>query len=227
MDEALKFNERVVYINMGSMFVWDSEEFLSFIKALKVVYNRLDGNVRFLFKAPCDATANAGLEEKALPPYIRISSWVKDQHEIYRHPALKAFVHHGGGNSFNEAVYYGVPQLIISQWLDTHEFASLVERFKLGLQSCCPPRIKSKDVQMKLLELLGPRWHEMKAASMSWSIRSKLGGGPSAAAKILISHAVTHTSASNSLSSSRVPSIFAADTSLKSSSSSITWESQL
>ncbi len=77
-------------------------------------------------------------------PSLKVSStfashdgW-PDQRRIYKHPALKVVIHHGGGNSFNEADHYGLPQMVLSQWFDTHEYALLAESSALARVASLP-----------------------------------------------------------------------------------------
>lgn len=194
MDEALEAGDSVVYINMGSMFIWTASEYQALLHALEDVYDMTGRRTRFLFKTnrPIRASSqpdSAIYSPADLPSYVKMTNWIDDQHAVYRHPALKVFVHHGGGNSFNEAVYFGIPQLVLSQWLDTHEYGSLAATFGIGLRSSNPPHIKSIDVRDKLLDLLGEKWAGYKSKASVWSLRSKLGGGAKAAAKVIECHA--------------------------------------
>jgi UDP:flavonoid glycosyltransferase YjiC (YdhE family) len=190
MDEAMLHGDDVIYMNMGSMFIWQKHEFWNCIAGFEAAYKQRGGRVRFLFKInfPIDCPQH-NFSTDELPPYIRLTNWIDNQHAIYSHPALKIFIHHGGGNSFNEAVYFGVPQLILSQWLDTHEYANYAEKFKLGLRSERPPHVEAHDIEAKVLKMLGPLWSEYKANCQSWAIRSQIGGGTASAAKIIVSHA--------------------------------------
>jgi UDP:flavonoid glycosyltransferase YjiC (YdhE family) len=190
MDEALDRMESVVYINMGSMFIWTEEEYNNCIQALEAVYHAMQGRVRFIIKINKPRLASRAINlTKELPPFIMQTHWIESQQAVYRHQALRVVVHHGGGNMFNEAVYFGVPQLVLSQWLDTHELAQLATRFGFGLQSSKPPTIEKEDVQNKLLRLLGSDWTQFKSNAMAWSTRSKLGGGAVAAAKVILAQA--------------------------------------
>ncbi|PWN18542.1 mannosyltransferase-like protein [Microstroma glucosiphilum] len=194
LGQALADGCDVVYINMGSMFIWTSGEFQAITSALQDVYHATNCKTRFIFKVnkpEVDKCFLPFLETGKIPSFIHLTTWIDSQQFVYRHPALKAFVHHGGGNSFNEAVYFAVPQLVLSQWIDTHEYASLTERFGLGLRSAEPPTIHRADVRDKLLELLAPaRWEQFKSNSCLWSLRSRLGGGPRAAAQFIECHAL-------------------------------------
>lgn len=186
LDDAYTSNQSVVFVNMGSMFVWSEKEFQQMISAFEVVRNHFQGSIRFLFKASLkDGQVASALIEKQ-GEYIRLSKWIEDQNAVYQHPALKVFVHHGGGNSFNEAVFFGIPQLIIGQWLDHHEYGFLVERYGMGLRCRKAPLIDSRSVSTCLIRMLGPEWKSMKESSFQWSVRSQLAGGPKTAAKLLI-----------------------------------------
>lgn len=191
MNEASDCNESVVYINMGSMFLWNQEEYSNCIKGLCTVYQKMQGRVRFVLKinkprvpSTCDYVSG-----KDPPPFIMQTNWIESQHAVFQHPSLKVFVHHGGGNLFNEAVYFGVPQHIMSQWLDTHELGQLATTFGFGLRSASPPHIEANDLGEKLLRMLGPEWTRFKSNANQWAARSRLGGGAGSAAKIIQSHA--------------------------------------
>ena len=189
MDEALVLGEDVVYINMGSMFIWQKHEFQHCIAGFKAAYKQRAGRVRFLFKInfPLDSRQDFSIDE--LPDYIRLTNWIENQHAIYSHAALKIFIHHGGGNSFNEAVYFGIPQLVLSQWLVTHEYANYAQQFSLGLRSERPPYVDADDIEAKILTLLGPSWATYKSNCRAWAVRSQIAGGAASAAKIVLSHA--------------------------------------
>ncbi|KAL4790266.1 hypothetical protein BDV19DRAFT_382426 [Aspergillus venezuelensis] len=218
MDEAILLGEDIVYINMGSMFIWTPAEFRACIAGFSAAHRKLNGRVRFLFKINhriCHASTSSlaststpsspekapnsrshpdpetelDAEMRTVPPFIRLTTWIESQHAVYAHPALKAFIHHGGGNSFNEAVHFAVPQLVLSRWLDTHEYAGYAEQFGLGLRSANPPNIEAADVERKILTLLGPSWGWFKDNCRAWAMRSQIGGGAETAAEIVLFHA--------------------------------------
>jgi len=189
MDEATALEEDVVYINMGSMFIWQRHEFWNCIAGFEAAYKSREGRVRFLFKLNFPIDSHRGFSIEELPSYIRLTNWIENQHAVYSHPALKVFIHHGGGNSFNEAVYFAIPQLVLSQWLDTHEYAKYAEQFRLGLRSARPPHIDVADIEAKILTLLGPLWPTYKSNCQTWAVRNQLSGGTASAAKLILSHA--------------------------------------
>lgn len=46
---------------------------------------------------------------------------------------VECIVHHGGANTFYEAIKAGVPQVILPIWLDTYDFAHRVEYLGVGV----------------------------------------------------------------------------------------------
>lgn len=66
---------------------------------------------------------------------VRIETWIDYPHAVLQHPSVLAFVHHGGANSFVEAGWCGVPQVIIPQWADCYDTAAQVARLGLGVTS--------------------------------------------------------------------------------------------
>ncbi|KAJ5256688.1 hypothetical protein N7478_012792 [Penicillium angulare] len=45
---------------------------------------------------------------------------------------ISVYVHHGGANSYFEACKFGVPQVVLPQWLDTYDCATRVEWLQIG-----------------------------------------------------------------------------------------------
>ena len=63
------------------------------------------------------------------PDNIFLDSWFP-QPSVVRESQL--FIHHGGNNSFCEALYFGVPSLIMSYCWDGHDNAQRAEESKVG-----------------------------------------------------------------------------------------------
>lgn len=256
MDAAYQAGHSVVYLNMGSMFLWTESEVGACLRAFDRLYRQSGGKVKLLFKlnkpqrspsspgtasplnSPSSATSSdldekrpvldfgrarsasilasdklgasiknrikllrktdqdKGYSQLTLSEfqgleYVRFTRWVHDQRRIYKHPALKVVIHHGGGNSFNEAVHYGLPQMILSQWFDTHEYAILAERFGIGLGSEHAPRIDEDDMVAKMMRLLqGDEADKIRRNTRVWSTRSRNAGGAPAAARLIETQAM-------------------------------------
>jgi UDP:flavonoid glycosyltransferase YjiC (YdhE family) len=119
VSEWLDASEEVIYINMGSIFYFTHHEYEALIDALHAVRAQRP-QLRALIKVPDlpKTTQNVPCASE-LPQWIRRESWIPSVENVLAHPAVRVAMHHGGGNSFNEAVAYGMPQLIVSQWGET------------------------------------------------------------------------------------------------------------
>ncbi|KAM7200695.1 Glycosyltransferase sdnJ [Naviculisporaceae sp. PSN 640] len=64
---------------------------------------------------------------------VRIESWLKaDPVAILRSGHIACSVHHGGANSYFEATWAGVPQIVLAMWYDTFDYATRVEYLGIG-----------------------------------------------------------------------------------------------
>lgn len=118
-----------------------------------------------------------------MPLSVKRCEWLQDPLIVYEHSAIKACINHGGGNSFNEAIQYGIPQLVCSQWFDTIDYAVMARTSGIGLSSETPGRLKSEDIAAKLTRLLTePKFAER---TQMWAMKSRAAGGSRAAADIV------------------------------------------
>lgn len=83
---------------------------------------------------PCRFLVNAGHwreEYSQVPDNVFIDSW-------YPQPSVVAqsslFIHHGGNNSFCEALYFGVPSIVMPYCWDGHDNARRAEESGVGLR---------------------------------------------------------------------------------------------
>ncbi|KAF7541495.1 hypothetical protein G7054_g581 [Neopestalotiopsis clavispora] len=65
---------------------------------------------------------------------VRIENWLKaDPVAILRSGHVVCSVHHGGANSYFEATWAGVPQIVLAMWYDTFDYATRVEYLGIGV----------------------------------------------------------------------------------------------
>lgn len=65
---------------------------------------------------------------------VVIQSWIP-QNDLLGHPSVKAFVTHGGARSMQEAVYHGVPMVVVPLFADQFDNAvRIVQRLQMGRQ---------------------------------------------------------------------------------------------
>lgn len=65
---------------------------------------------------------------------VRISGWMDvDPVSLLETGDIVASVHHGGSNCYHEAIYAGVPQVVLPLWADLYNFAALAETSGIGV----------------------------------------------------------------------------------------------
>ncbi|KAH7262773.1 hypothetical protein BKA59DRAFT_489468 [Fusarium tricinctum] len=68
---------------------------------------------------------------------LRLERWLTvDPTSILETGRFIASVHHGGANCYNEAVYAGIPQIVMPLWADLYNYAVLVESIGIGVWAC-------------------------------------------------------------------------------------------
>ena len=86
-----------------------------------------------LADAPYRVLVNVGdyLDQyDAVPDNVRVSSWFKQTAVL---PHVDVFIMHGGNNSFNESLYYGIPPLVMPFVWDGHDNARRVNDTAHGI----------------------------------------------------------------------------------------------
>ncbi|KAB5576447.1 hypothetical protein GE09DRAFT_1024633 [Coniochaeta sp. 2T2.1] len=65
---------------------------------------------------------------------LRMPKWIDaDPYSMLETGHIVLSVHHGGANSFGEALAAGVPQALLPMWLDCYNYAAMVEDFGIGV----------------------------------------------------------------------------------------------
>ena len=76
------------------------------------------------------------------------------QLDVLAHPNVTAFVTHGGGNGFNEGLYFGKPMVVRPLWADNHDTAVRGQDKGVSLTLDNPQATDPHDVTEKLLRVL-------------------------------------------------------------------------
>ena len=165
-------------INFGTLFKWTNlatTTMLTAITKTQEAYPRM----KFIWKA----------DIKNAPCNVFAMKWLPSVARVYSHHAVKAIIHHGGGNTFNEAILYGLPQLVVPQWFDCFDYATSVENLGLGLQTTCiGPELEAEEISFKLMALLKQR-HRILGNVRIWQRKAKDAGGSKLAASIIMEQA--------------------------------------
>ncbi|TVY46445.1 Glycosyltransferase sdnJ [Lachnellula occidentalis] len=122
---------------------------------------------------------------------VKVLEWLSvDPLAVLQTGRVVCSVHHGGSNSFHEALSAGVPQIVLPCWLDTFEFANRVEYLGIGIYGSrsAAPRIEAGELSRALSRVLGDG---KEASSMRYKakelaeISGRVGGRVKACEKII------------------------------------------
>ncbi|RGP72018.1 2-hydroxyacylsphingosine 1-beta-galactosyltransferase [Fusarium longipes] len=68
---------------------------------------------------------------------LKLERWLTvDPTSLLESGLVVASIHHGGANCYNEAVYAGVPHVVLPLWADLYNYASLAETYGVGVWGC-------------------------------------------------------------------------------------------
>ncbi|KAL2139236.1 hypothetical protein VTI28DRAFT_5468 [Corynascus sepedonium] len=151
----------MVYINLGTHVFYDAAaaaEMAGALRWLLAVYKKelakskeKRGQLRVLWKIPrrgveveagwkkVDGVFGPGgvverlLGDEVRDGVIRIVEWLEPEPTaVLEAGTVVCAVHHGGANSFLEAVSAGIPQVVLPLWMDTYDFARRAEILGIG-----------------------------------------------------------------------------------------------
>ncbi|KAM0265368.1 hypothetical protein ACHAQJ_000209 [Trichoderma viride] len=164
---------RTVYLNMGSLVKLTEDQAVELAKAMKIVMDQLDkqvekGRLQLLWKLKKSGAYNVFLPgcriEQVLcqafkQDRVRVMEWIQaDPIAVLRSNSVVCSIHHGGANSYNEAVVAGIPQVIIPAWTGCYDYAQRVEYLGIGRWGTRTAKAKStwsaQDLSEKILEVL-------------------------------------------------------------------------
>ncbi|KAL0933327.1 UDP-glucoronosyl and UDP-glucosyl transferase [Colletotrichum truncatum] len=125
-----------VYVNLGSLFKYDEERANIMAQALKSLLDSTSVQVLWKmgeidqFRVEVEGELQSHIDQER----VVIRKWVEiDATALMMTGNVVCFAHHGGANSFNEALWSGVPQVIIPMWLDLYNFAQVAESIGVGV----------------------------------------------------------------------------------------------
>ncbi|KAF4591727.1 glycosyltransferase family 1 [Ophiocordyceps camponoti-floridani] len=182
-----------VYVNLGSLFFIDEEQALEMARALAVVLGE-GGGRRVLWKLK--RMDEYGVAEAGHPVFDALAGvigservrividWLEAEPlSILSSGHVVCAVHHGGANSFYEAVVTGVPQVVLPQWTDTYDYAERVELLgigRLGNRSTMP-RWTATELAEALTDVLTDGAVVRRAAGLAELCRERGSGADNAA----------------------------------------------
>ncbi|KAI1416426.1 glycosyltransferase family 1 protein [Hypoxylon sp. FL1857] len=170
-----------VIINMGSHVTYKGNQIGEVLTAIEEIASRYP-NIQVLWKCPKPSkeeeqpSANTDI----FGDRIRILSWLPSTPVacLTASDSILAYVHHGGSNSFHEAIGAGVPQVVCPVWLDTYDFARRVEMIGVGVRGNenTAPYVKSDDFVAALDRVIGNSAEAQKFRETAKRISEQVGG---------------------------------------------------
>ncbi|KAJ3770738.1 hypothetical protein FB446DRAFT_790233 [Lentinula raphanica] len=127
-----------VVVNLGSHVTFDSSAIRQIAGGFRPLL-RSHPKIQILWKLRPEGDVQEVLDEcierdADIQERVRVMHWFQTEpFAILQHNKVICSVHHGGANSFFEAVSAGVPQVVLPVWYDTYDYATRVEWLGIGL----------------------------------------------------------------------------------------------
>lgn len=118
-NELISNQKKNIYISLGTLNK-NEKQFWDICMSFFMQY---DANVII-------STCGESIGDTAHSPNVHIRDYV-DQMSIL--PYCDVFITHGGTNSFHEAVYFGIPMIVIPQKGDQYINANVISQLEIGL----------------------------------------------------------------------------------------------
>ncbi|KAH6887504.1 glycosyltransferase family 1 protein [Thelonectria olida] len=190
-----------IYINLGSMCRLLEDDAVELASAVQVVMKKVNEQpgtsplqvLWKLKKAGEYSASEAGsklhnvLGKEMEADLVRISDWIQAEPiSILRSGHVVCSIHHGGANSFSEAIR----QVVLPQWTDCYDYAQRVEMLGVGRWGSrdTKPKWTSQGLARKLSDVLqGETSEAMKKRAVELAgVCKEKGNGAVHAAKIIL-----------------------------------------
>ncbi|WVW81561.1 hypothetical protein I302_103556 [Kwoniella bestiolae CBS 10118] len=160
-------NRPTVFICLGSNMVYSQENAQEMLNSICTILGiRQDIQVLWKLKKTGDYKLD-GIE--TMGDRLRVVDWLEaDPSAILRGGNVVCFVSHGGSNSYHEALYAGVPQVIMPAWVDCYDFAARLEYFGIGVwgNPMASPDCLESELTNALLRVIGRTPDDTQAVLM-------------------------------------------------------------
>ncbi|KAK5999129.1 Glycosyltransferase sdnJ [Cladobotryum mycophilum] len=194
-----------ILLNLGSLCKINEDRAIEMALALRTVLDKASeqswgASLQVLWKlskigeykvVEPGATIYHILEEELKTDRVRIVNWVQAQPiSILQSGHIVCSIHHGGANSYNEAIIAGVPHVVLPQWTDCYDYANRVEMLGIGRWGSkqAKPRWTARELSREILDVLvGRKSESMKQKAQKLAeVCQQNGDGAANAAQILI-----------------------------------------
>ncbi|KAI8936459.1 hypothetical protein NX059_006865 [Plenodomus lindquistii] len=155
-----------ILFNLGSHITYTETETIEVLSAFETLLSS-HSTIHITWKYQSADPSASSNTLASLPSHIssRITQipWLPQTPlTILTHPSTILSIHHGGSNSFHEALAAGVPQVICPRWLDTYEFATRAEWLGVGMigNKSAAPGLIGKELAVAIESVIGDEWRE-------------------------------------------------------------------
>jgi hypothetical protein len=148
---------KTILISLGTFYEYTQNLALEFATGLRLLLSahpklqilwKLNPSGPPSSKAAISETVTSILGAQIASKQVRLTTWLGPQPiDVLMGGNVVLSVHHGGANSFFEACYAGVPQVVLPQWYDTYDYAAKVEWLGVGVfgNKRCAPGIEGSE----------------------------------------------------------------------------------
>lgn len=172
-----------ILVNLGTLYAPDPNVAHEIASGLKAFLDTWDANTQILWKLPKHPYDKGDIYQSAIEPLrkesetdrVRIQPWFEvEPMAMLETGRIVCSVHHGGANSWYEAIQTGVPHVILPAWQDCYENAARAEWIGIGVygNKTCAPGINGKDLSRALVNLMSNNLYHEKAAILKERCRT-------------------------------------------------------
>lgn len=169
-------NNNVILVSFGSIANLNFNIINNLIIAFKNIVEKY--NVKILWKLKNNIN-NLDINCKN----IKIIDWIPSMKQLLTSGKIILNIHHGGANSFQEALYYGIPQFIIPFWSDCYGVARRCTELGLGMTLRDSRNFKSQEIEFIIEKMLVDE--KYMRTSKIWKKKCLRGGGLNKAIDII------------------------------------------
>ncbi|KAL4778686.1 diacylglycerol acyltransferase-domain-containing protein [Aspergillus varians] len=176
-----------VLINLGTLYAPDPSVVLEIAMGIKTFLEyRSDRKIQVLWKLPKHPHDQGEIYTQSVIPLqkeldtdqVRIQSWFEvEPLAMLETGQVVCSVHHGGANSWYEAIQNGIPHVILPAWQDCYENAARAEWLGIGVYAnkTRAPDISGQELSRALIKVLGNGSYLQKAAKLQKLCQQKEG----------------------------------------------------
>ncbi|EEH48457.1 uncharacterized protein PADG_04536 [Paracoccidioides brasiliensis Pb18] len=125
-----------VLVNLGSMTTYSQADAEEMVGAIRILLDNTGVQVLWKFFKRHDYSDDflIPLADDLASGRVRIEGWISvEPASLLESGHIVLSVHHGGSNSFHEAIGTGIPQIALPLWVDCYGYAVRAEWLEVGI----------------------------------------------------------------------------------------------